>query len=108
MGMNLLRTRRPHWIDTEGTVASVEVHETTRSGDPSTWTVVFTYKVDGHWYSGTYRTFDTFKVGDTLALRYDPADPNRNNLVVKDRLLHVLYWGIAVAIALAILIATWK
>ena len=49
------------WKDTDGTIASVDEHAT-RYG--TEYSVVFTYKVDGEWYGGTYTTSESSRKGD--------------------------------------------
>jgi len=75
------------WRETDGEVASVERH---RNRSSEWYTIVFTYKVDDHWYGGTYTSFDEYRKGDSLPLKYDPADPARNNLVERETKLHWL------------------
>lgn len=66
------------WKTTEGTVAEVQERRT-RS---TVWySVVFTYKVDGSWYGGTFWSADAYQKGDSIDVRYNPADPERNDLV---------------------------
>jgi hypothetical protein len=64
-----------------GSVASVEPNP--NGAIRKAVRVVFTYKVDGHWYGGTFiSNFDPY--GQTLTVRYDPKDPATNDLVKKD------------------------
>jgi hypothetical protein len=71
------------WKETEGTVASVE--QNSNGALRNALTVVFTYKVDGHWYGGTFvSNFDRYVEGQTLTVRYDTSDPATNDLTKKD------------------------
>jgi len=71
------------WAETEGSVASVKPNP--NGVIRKAVTVVFTYKVDGHWYGGTFLSnFDPYVEGQTLTVRYDPKDPATNDLVKKD------------------------
>jgi hypothetical protein len=72
---------RKDWKDTDGTVADVEERQT-RSG--TNYSVVFTYKVDGEWYGGTFTTGEAYRKGDTVSVLYDPLKPDRNNLVQQE------------------------
>jgi hypothetical protein len=78
---------KTEWIDIEGTVGSVD-----GNGGREGYTVVFTYVVDGHWCGGTFTTFDAYRVGDTLAVRYDAKDPDRNDLSEKAKRTRWLIW----------------
>jgi hypothetical protein len=84
------------WKDTDGTVADVQVQQGRNS---RSYSVVFTYKVDGSWYGGTYTTGDELKVGNLVPVRYDPKNPERNDLVVKETRKH---WIVAILIAIVI------
>jgi hypothetical protein len=91
------------WKDADGTVATVDRVDG-RNG-PS-FTVVFTYKVDSHWCGGTFTTSDEYKVGDFVAVRYDPIDPDRNDLSMKEQRKQWLLWAFLGVIGLIILWAT--
>ena len=86
------------WKDAEGTVASVERID--GRGGPS-YTVVFNYKVGGEWYGGTFWSSDEYRKGDSLAMRYDPENPEYNDLVQKENRRRWL-WGIGIAAAVVI------
>jgi hypothetical protein len=83
--------------DTDGTVTSVEWYPT-RGGDR--YSVVFTYKVDGEWYGGTFTTDESYNKEDTISVSYDPASPERNNLVEQEKRRH---WILVAVILLAAL-----
>ncbi len=86
------------WLMTEGTVASVAVHQNRNS---EWFTVVFTYKVDGGWYGGTFTSFTSYDVGEILDVEYDPQRPEINNFTRRERLLHWFY--VAFFLALGVL-----
>jgi Protein of unknown function (DUF3592) len=67
-----------NWKDTDGTVESVEEYRT-RSGTQCS--VIFSYRVDGKWYGGTFTTVGSYCKDDRISVRYDPSKPDRNNLV---------------------------
>ena len=73
------------WIETRGTIASVEQQFLLNYGGPS-WIVVFTYKADSNYYSGTLTNYSYYppQVGETLLVRYDPTNPEHNDLVEKN------------------------
>lgn len=86
------------WKETDGTVAEVEEHQT-RYGKE--YSVVFTYKVDGEWYGGTFTTSDSYsevRKGDTIPVRYDPNKPDRNDLVERETIRR---WVIGAVLASA-------
>ena len=87
------------WLDTDGTVAD----EPQYCGK-NTYSVVFTYKVDDHFYSGTFTTANTYRKGDTIPVRYDPQNPERNDWVVKETRMHWII-GIGIVVTIAIIIA---
>ncbi len=51
-----------------------------------------------HWYGGIFSGSEEYKVGDTVYLRYDPNDPDTNDLVTKERRKQLLVWVIAGAL----------
>jgi hypothetical protein len=81
------------WKETDGTIASVEERLQTRNGPY--YSVVFTYKVDDGYYSGTFTTGESYRTDDTITVLYDPTNPERNNLVERERIWH---WAIAAII----------
>jgi hypothetical protein len=80
--------RRRDWVEVEGTVASAMAFQT-KAG--SGYTVVFTYKVDGHFYGGTFTTMRLYFKGDRISVKYDPSDPDRNNLVGREQMMNWFY-----------------
>jgi len=86
------------WKDTDGTVADVQLIS---YKDGTTYSVVFTYKVDGEYYSGTFTTYEAYRKDDTISVLYDPANPERNNLVEQENIRH---WVIGAAICIVALI----
>ena len=90
------------WKDTDGTVASVEEHQT-RYG--KNYSVVFTYKVDDEWYGGTFTSEEPYSKDDTLTVLYDPAKPERNNLVEHEKIRHWILGAVILVAAFLILFA---
>lgn len=90
------------WKDTDGTVASVDEHQT-RSG--KSYSVVFTYKVDDEWYGGTFTTGESYSKDDTLTVLYDPSKPERNNLVEQEKIRHWILGAVILVVAMVILFA---
>jgi hypothetical protein len=71
------------WVETQGNVSSVE--PSPNGAIRKAVRVVFTYKVDGNWYGGTFvSNFDPYIEGQPLTVRYDPLNPSINDLVKKD------------------------
>ncbi len=97
--------RRRDWVATEGTVGGVE-RESGPDGHIS-YSVVFTYKVDGHFYGGTFTTFKERYVGETLPVKYDPSDPDRNSLVAAEMRVRWTIRILIVAGILPILFVPW-
>lgn len=61
----------------EATIISIEENEFSTSED-KTYDVVVCYTVDGREYSGMLDTYSpSYKVGNTVAIKYDPADPSQ-------------------------------
>lgn len=85
------------WIETDGVVASVD-SQSTRGGE--LYTVVFTYKVNDHFYGGTFHTYDAYRVDDSIAVKYNPADPDQNDLVEREKLHHWIIFGVIAAVVL--------
>ena len=88
------------WLDADGTVASAD-EISSRNG--SEYSVVFTYKVNDEWYGGTYTTYEAYSKGDSISLLYDPANPERNNLVEKEKIRHWIIAAVFASFGLVIL-----
>jgi len=89
------------WKDADGAVTSVERRE--GRGGPI-FIVSFNYKVGEHWYGGFYTTDAEMKEGDYLPVRYDPDDPDRNDLVEQEKRSKLFGWlGGGAVIALFLL-----
>jgi hypothetical protein len=86
------------WKDIDGTVASV-TEIPSRGG--TIYEVIFTYEVDGHWCGGTYSSYEAYRKGDTIAVRYDPRDPDRNDLSEKQEHQRWIFIAIAVVVVVA-------
>jgi len=82
--------RKTDWVETEGRVWSTVAFQTKGLQGH---TVTFSYEVDGHYCSGTFTTFTPYREGDTIKVKYDPANPDRNNLTDRE---HKLNWFYAV------------
>jgi hypothetical protein len=97
-----VRKEWQNWKDIDGTVADVEAISY-RNG--TEYSVVFTYKVDGDYYSGTFTTYDAYRKDDTIAVLYDPANPERNNLVEQEKRMHWIIGAVICVVALIVLFA---
>jgi len=93
------------WADTDGTVADVRE---IRDENAIHYCVVFTYKVDGSWYGGTFTTYDALRKGDLIPVRYDPRNPEDNDLVEKEKRRKLMWTAVALAVGLAILYAVLR
>jgi hypothetical protein len=92
---------RKDWIKVDGKVGSIYRESSGRSSYDS---VVFTYEVNGHICGGTFSSgCGAYKVGDSLAVKYDPADPDKNDLAVNAARTKWMTW-IVVAVVIAILV----
>jgi hypothetical protein len=81
---------RKGWKHAEATVESVVMH----TGPDSAYSeVVFMFKVDDGYYGGTFTAWKETFVGDKIAVSYDPANPDRNNLTQQEKLKN---WALAV------------
>jgi hypothetical protein len=68
--------------------------------------VVFTYIVDGHYYGGSLTTYDPYEVGASITVKYDPDDPEKNDLVSRQNARN--WVGAAILVLLAIWIIASK
>jgi Protein of unknown function (DUF3592) len=87
------------WKATDGTVAEVEER---RNRSAVWYSVVFTYKVEGSWYGGTFSTDEAYRKGDLIAVQYDPANPEHNDLVDREKRRN---WTIALVLTAVGIIA---
>ena len=92
------------WKDAEGTATGVERMET--RGGP-VYTVLFNYEVDGHWCSGSFTTNEEYRVGDSVAVRYDPKNPDSNDLDQQESRAGLVVLGVLFIVAVAVLWAVW-
>jgi hypothetical protein len=92
---------RSDWKETDATIASFIVYQT-KVGP--LYEVVFTYKVDGGWFGGTFTTTKAYRKGDTLPVFYDPKNPDRNNLV---RRAGMIRWISIAACVLLVIMAIY-
>jgi Protein of unknown function (DUF3592) len=91
------------WVETEGSVASVEPSPTGASRKAVR--VGFSYTVDGHWYGGTFiSNFDPYVEGQKLTVRYDPKDPSTNDLAKRDNRRRWLTYAAFVVAGLMVLL----
>jgi hypothetical protein len=88
------------WKDADGTATSVE--QVDGRGGPI-YTVAFNYKVDGHWCGGTFTTRDEYRVGDSVAVRYDPKNPDYNDLEQKENRQRWIVGGVVVVVVLVLI-----
>jgi len=85
------------WKDADGTVANVNA---VNSKAGTRYSVVFTYKVDGSWYGGTFTTNTPYSKGDTLAVQYDPSDPERNKYVRDEKRMRLAFAAFAIMVTI--------
>jgi len=84
------------WKDADGTVTSVLAVDGNRGR--TFYTVGFSYKVDEHFYGGTFTTDEEYHEGDSVGVRYDPRDPERNDLVEKETRSRLILWAVGVGL----------
>jgi len=98
--------KRTDWQEAEGRIANVY-----KDGRNRIESLVFTYNVDDHFYSGTLEPsfFDLMQndyiEGGPIRLKYDPTDPNRNNLVARNRVWRAVLWALGVIALVAIILS---
>ncbi len=64
------------YVKTKATIVSIEKNDL--SADEDNYDVMVSFTVDGKEYSGLLDTYSpSYKVGKTVAIKYDPADPSR-------------------------------
>lgn len=92
------------WKQTEGKVVKVD----------SMWTrgrrqltIAFTYRVGDELHESEFYTFDTIHEGDSLAVRYDPSNPKRNDLNTRQTRINRIAFAVAVPIVVAALWLLW-
>ena len=90
------------WKDADGTAATVT--RVDGRGGPI-YTVVFTYEVDGHWCGGTFTTFEEYRKGDAVAVRYDPKNPDYNDLAQEESRTNWIVAGMVTAVVLLSVLA---
>ena len=89
------------WKDADGTAVSVVRYE--GRGGPI-YTVSFNHEVDGHWCGGSFTTTDEYREGDSVAVRYDPKNPDYNDLMQKESRQR---WIIGGVVVVAVLVWLW-
>ncbi len=90
------------WAETEGRVASVEPMSDLTA--KKAFRVQFAYKVDDHWYGGSFVSdIDPYVEGQKLTVRYDPKDPSTNDLEKRDNRRRWLTYAALIVAGLIIL-----
>lgn len=92
------------WKQAEGKVVKVDSMSTRGRLQ---LTVAFTYRVGDELHEGEFYTFDTIHEGGSLAVRYDPSNPKRNDLNTRQRRINRIAFAVAVPIAVAALWLLW-
>ena len=80
---------RKGWKQTEATIASIVRH--TGVDSQFSYEVVFSFEIGGSYYGGTFTAWKEPYVGDKIPVCYDPADPDRNDLIQRDKLMKWVY-----------------
>lgn len=89
------------WDETTATVWSIV------PGSGRRHKVIITYSVQRKPYSCELRTDLPFVSGDVFPLRYDPANPRRNELIVRQHARQALFWGGILAVLAAAFALTY-
>ena len=76
--------RRRNWKETEATVYTVGAQSeyVPRGFVQSEYLIVFSYEIDGQWYSGEYTSMSARTAGSKFMLKYDADDPSHNQYSV--------------------------
>jgi len=93
------------WKDADATVTSVSEAGSNRGR--TVYLVGFSYKVGEQFYGGTFTTGDEYAEGDSVGVKYDAKDPERNDLVEKERRSWWILWavgGLVVALWLLVMV----
>jgi Protein of unknown function (DUF3592) len=77
------------WKDADGTVTSVDRRDG-RYGP--FFDVSFNYKVGEHWYGGYFSGQSEYAAGDSIVVRYNPANPDENDLVDGQKRSNLIRW----------------
>jgi hypothetical protein len=75
------------WGEAQATVWSVTPSTSARRS------IIITYSVNRKPYSSELRTNLPFAAGQIFSLRYDPANPKRNELRVRQQARQAVMWG---------------
>ena len=92
---------KAEWKDADGTVSNIMLVSALGKGT-NLYAITFTYKVDGHYFGGEFKapTGHGYAVGDRIAVLYNPAKPEENDLNGRGEWgtwIHVAYCGVIVA-----------
>jgi hypothetical protein len=93
-----------HWKHAEGRVVSVD---STCTRGRLQLTVAFTYRVADELYKGKFYTFDSVQEGDSVDVRYDLSNPNRNDLDTRQTRINRIVFAVALPITVAVLWLLW-
>jgi hypothetical protein len=95
---------KTEWKQTDGKVVSVEsIYPRGRLQ----LIVAFTYEVDGELYHGKFGTFDPINQGNSLIVRYDVSNPQRNDLEARQKRINRIAVAVAVPVVIAALLLLW-
>lgn len=94
--MNRKDLSRKDWVATNATISNVMLSDQGRGG--SLYTVTFSYTVDGHYYGGEFvgSSGGHYKEGGSVSLKYNPANPDENDLSERGQSTLWLSWTIKI------------
>jgi hypothetical protein len=78
------RMAKVDWKYIDGTVSNVistEYANNLHTSPADDHLVTFSYEVDGHFYGGEFHTSEEYAEGQAITVGYDPANPEKNDLV---------------------------
>lgn len=80
--------RRRNWKQTEATVYMLgsQSEYLLQGLAQSEYLILFSYEIDGHWYSGEYASMSQRAEGSRFTLKYDADDPSHNEFSVDSAL----------------------
>jgi hypothetical protein len=104
------RSERDSWPEVTATVAdclNLSGMWDKNQSSPDLYSVRFTYWVDDRMHTGCFKTRTRYVAGEDLAVRYDPAHPERNSADPEEKLRTELLIAAAVALVALYFAIAW-
>lgn len=107
--------KRDDWVETTATIYSCGWEDTPfndlglkRGFTSGHYIVVFSYTIDGHYYSDEFASSKEWKEGSTIQIKYNPQNPEENDRTDEGNNIYASIAVYAAGIVIVALYFWWK